>query len=537
MIAPAGLVALALALSGAAGGTFQARASRPGSGGAGGISAPSSSGSATPPTPTGTAGTTGGAGSRSEGSSPGSVAGTAKKTPAPRIPSITAAQCVPVSHCSANPSQVSVRGTLRLTGRGLKAGMTVLFPHSPYARISPSSPAAHLHNSKLGLVVTVPSKAHSGRIEIMLAGGRHSGAFGPIQVVAHALHPPPAPPTTSASTATGTAFSGQGMWIWYVSKSSGGSVAAIIAQAHAAGVSTIFIKSSDGSENYWSQFNNQLVTQLHENGLKVCAWQYVYGSEPVGEARLGAEAVAAGADCLVIDAETEYEGHYGAAQTYIQTLRAAIGPSYPVGLASFPYVDYHPQEPYSVFMGPGGAQFNLPQMYWKDIGTSVEAVYSHTFQENLIYQRPILPLGQTFETPSPAELVAFRSLAGVYGASGLSFWDWQETSPTGWGSLVEALSPTLTLPSPELTSPLLKQGGTGSQSTGDQVLWMQEHLATAVPTQATTGIFDTQTTINLEQFQTTHGLPATGETDPSTWAALLALAPVPVDWTSAAPHS
>ena len=44
------------------------------------------------------------------------------------------------------------------------------------------------------------------------------------------------------------------MWIWYVSASSGGSMASIIAQAKAAGVTTLFVKSSDGPSNYWSQF-------------------------------------------------------------------------------------------------------------------------------------------------------------------------------------------------------------------------------------------------------------------------------------------
>src|SRR5436305_7879366 len=124
------------------------------------------------------------------------------------------------------------------------------------------------------------------------------------------------------------------------------------------------MKSSDGSTNYWSQFSSKLVGELHANGLRACAWQYVYGTNPTGEAGLGAQAAANGADCLVIDAEAEYEGRYASAQTYIRELRAKVGTSYPLALASFPYVSYHPSEPYSVFLGPGGAQFNAPQMYW-----------------------------------------------------------------------------------------------------------------------------------------------------------------------------
>ena len=70
----------------------------------------------------------------------------------------------------------------------------------------------------------------------------------------------------------------------------------------------MFVKSSDGAGERWAQFNPALVAALHANGLRVCAWQYVYGADPAGEAALGADAVAAGADCLVIDAEIGVRG-------------------------------------------------------------------------------------------------------------------------------------------------------------------------------------------------------------------------------------
>ena len=84
----------------------------------------------------------------------------------------------------------------------------------------------------------------------------------------------------------------------------------------------------------------------------------------------------------------------------MERLRSLIGPRYPVALAAFPYVDFHPSFPYSVFLGPGGAQYNAPQMYWRDIGTSVAAVYAHTYSFNRIYQRPIFPLGQLYSQPA-----------------------------------------------------------------------------------------------------------------------------------------
>jgi peptidoglycan hydrolase-like protein with peptidoglycan-binding domain len=373
---------------------------------------------------------------------------------------------------------------------------------------------------------------------VLLGGGRYTSVYGPISVVAHALHPPArrkpstgAPSTGGSGAVRGSAFEGQGMWIWYLSKSDGGNIASIAARAHAAGVATVLVKSSDGSTNYWEQFSPQLVQELHGDGLKVCAWQYVYGSNPAGEAALGARAAEDGADCLVIDAESEYEGRYAAAQTYIADLRAKIGSAYPLGLASFPYVSYHPTFPYSVFLGANGAQYNLPQMYWKDIGTSVDTVYANTYIANRIYGRAVFPLGQTYGGVSASDLLRFREEALDYGASGLSFWDWQETPASGWSTLAAPLSP-LSSVTPNSSYPELSQS-----SKGDEVLWMQEHLASAIPSQATTGEFGAQTAANLLAFQTAHGIPASGVTTAATWQALLALPPIPVDWTGGGPKN
>jgi peptidoglycan hydrolase-like protein with peptidoglycan-binding domain len=488
------------------------------------------------------AGGTQAAGGTTTSKSGGSDTTSNSKAPSLHVTSvrIESVACVPAARCSGNPHQVSTHGMLLLGGVGLAPGMLVAFPKSPGARISSVStaaqPAAHLRYAipgkpSAGLLVTVPKNAHSGHVMILLSAKRYTSSFGPIYVYNHALHPPVPkdPPPVTSSAVSGSAFEGQGMWIWYLSKSDGGSIAAVAAQAHAADVTTLFVKSSDGSTNYWSQFSPQMVAELHANGLKVCAWQFVYGTEPVGEAALGAEAVAAGADCLVIDAEGEYEGHYAAAQTYIDDLRAKVGAEYPLGLASFPYVWDHPSFPYSVFLGPGGAQYNAPQMYWKDIGQSVDTVYANTYIANRIYGRPIFPLGQTYGGVSATELLRFREEAVDYGAPGVSFWDWQESGSSDWSTLASPLTP-LTSVTPNTEYPELK-----SANKGDDVLWMQEHLATAVPTQETTGIFGSQTLADVEAFQTAHAIAATGVVEAATWTALLALPPVAVDWTGSGP--
>jgi len=323
------------------------------------------------------------------------------------------------------------------------------------------------------------------------------------------------------------AFDGTGMWIWYVSRSSGGDPAAIGAQARAHGVRTLFVKSSDGTTR-WAQFSTALVAALESQGLQVCAWQFVYGVHPAGEAALGARAASSGAKCLVIDAESAYEGRYRQAQTYVEALRSEVGAAYPIGLSGFPYVDFHRSFPYSVFLGPGGAQANLPQVYWKAIGTSVDSAVSHTYTWNELYQRPIFPLGQLYQDPSPSDVKRFRQLVSLHGATGVSWWSWQSAARRGWdavGAMVEPLAG----PPPAPAYPTLAKG-----ARGDVVLWGQEHLAAAGQPVGPSGLFDAATQLAVSSFQASEGLPVTGKLDPATWPTLLDRSPVVPDWTERA---
>jgi peptidoglycan hydrolase-like protein with peptidoglycan-binding domain len=323
--------------------------------------------------------------------------------------------------------------------------------------------------------------------------------------------PPPATPPPVTPPPTGTAFDGNGMWIWYVSKSSGGNVDQIAADAALHGITTVFVKSSDG-KTYWNQFSKGLVDALHQRGLKVCAWPFIYGNLPTTEAKLSARAVARGADCLVIDAEGQYEGKYKSASTYMTKLRKAVGPDYPIGLAGFPYVDYHPAFPYSVFLGPGGAQYNVPQMYWRDIGVTVDEVYAHAYAWNSLYGRKIYPLGQLYQNPPAKEVIRFRQLAAAYGASGISWWSWQSASTRGLTALT---TPLETLAGVAPLGPVLPT--LGKKARGDFVIWAQQHLAGVVPT----GKMDGPTRAAIKVFQLYKGLTVTGAIDPATWFFLL----------------
>ncbi len=334
----------------------------------------------------------------------------------------------------------------------------------------------------------------------------------------------------AARGAQASPLSGRGMWIWYVSGANGGNLSSIIARAHRNGISTLMIKSGDGT-GYWSQFSRSLVATLHRAGLKVCAWQFVYGSNPVGEARTAYAAVKNGADCLMIDAEGQYEGKYVQAQSYVKKLRSLAGSNYPLALAGFPYVDYHPAFPYSVFLAPGAAQYNAPQMYWRDIGTTVSGVYSHTYSFNRLYRRAIFPLGEAIADPPatpppPREIRLFRQVSRAYGATGVSWWMWTGLSGLGWHAVSQAVGTLRGF------SPNTSYASLGAGARGDVVVWAQEHLAAAGERIAIDGSFGPKTKAAVQAVQRAHGLPAIGLIGPATWAALLRYAPVHVNWVT-----
>jgi hypothetical protein len=334
-------------------------------------------------------------------------------------------------------------------------------------------------------------------------------------------------PPTDPTLADATPFRGDGMWIWYVSKAQGGNPARIAARAKSRGIDTVFIKSGDGTDN-WSQFTPGLVSALKQRGLHVCAWQYVYGSDPAGEARVGAATADDGADCLVIDAEAEYEGRYAQARTYITRLRQAVGDAYPIGLAGFPYVHYHPAYPYSVFLGPGAAEFNLPQVYWKAIGDSVDRAMTITYTYNRVFGRPISPIGQLYDNPRGRDVKRFRQLAKANGFAGTSWWSWQHASKSGFRAATRRRIGRPRGYHPSHAYPTLEKG-----AEGDLVVWAQEHLAAGgyFDAKQVSGNYGILTSRGVREFQGDEGLSPSGVLDAHTWKALLAkFDPVAVTW-------
>lgn len=329
---------------------------------------------------------------------------------------------------------------------------------------------------------------------------------------------PAAQPESPAS-----AFDGDAMWIWLMSRSDGGDPERIAARAVRNGLELVILKAAD-ARTLWTQLDPHLVRTLHRRGLRVCGYQFVYGQAPRAEARVGARIAETGADCLIVDAEGHYEGNYRGAELYMRVLRRRVGRDYPIGLTSFPYVHYHPSFPYSVFLGPGAADFNVPQMYWRAIGTSVGEVFRTTYLHNRVYRRPIYPLGQVWQQPPRGQIRRFRQLAAAYGATGVSWWSWQEALPRDFRSVGMAV-PALRRPPAHPGYPLLD-----GRSHGDTVVWAQQLLLSTGARLRVSARMDAATRRAVRRFDRTHGLLADGVVDAETWEALLAYEPTPVTW-------
>jgi len=336
---------------------------------------------------------------------------------------------------------------------------------------------------------------------------------------AQASTPTPAP----AAPESVPAFDGDALWIWLMDRTEGGSAERIAARARRHGLELVILKAG-GERVQWTQLNPQLIATLRGAGLRVCGYHFIFGRHPIAEARVSARIARTGADCLVIDAESDYKGRYWEAERYMRALRRMVGPDYPIGFTSFPYVHYHATVPYSVFLAPGAADFNVPQMYWRAIGTSVDQIFQTTYRHNRIYRKPIYPLGQTWMQPPRRQVVRFRALAQAYGATGVSWWSWQETTARDFLNIAAPV-PTLRRAPPDPGYPTL-----GSYSRGDIVAQLQQLLITAGAKLRVTARLDARTVAAVASFNRRNRLGGGGWVSPATWRALLARDPAPVTW-------
>ena len=231
-------------------------------------------------------------------------------------------------------------------------------------------------------------------------------------------------------------LTGKGYYIWMVKQCENGNPDRIAALAKESNLSHVLIKIADGVFPYNINSDTDqdevkpVIEKLHEQGIAVWGWHYIYGQKPKLEAdSVVLRALDLGIDGFVVNAEKAYEdsGNEKAAEVYMKVLRENLG-NMPIALSSYRYPQYHPNFPWSAFLEY--CDFNMPQVYW---------VQSHNNAgEQLIrcveqYQevspfRPIIPTGPTFKEsgwmPYKDEIVEFFQTAKQLGLSAVNFWYW-----------------------------------------------------------------------------------------------------------------
>jgi len=265
------------------------------------------------------------------------------------------------------------------------------------------------------------------------------------------------------------ALTGKGMWIWRIPSCEGGNASAIAKTAYAAGFSHVLIKIANDTRAYNVDANGNdliapVVDALRAKGIQVWGWHYVYGYDPLGEAKIAISQTRRFAlDGYVIDAESEYKlaGREAVARTFMSELRKGL-PSTPVALSSFRWPTYHRTFPFAAFLEK--CDLNMPQVYWMQ---AHDAAYDLTRSVNEFKSitpfRPLIPTGPAFAesgwAPSPSEVKTFMDTAKNLGLKAVNFFSWDDSrtklAPV-WNEIASYSWPVENAPLPVSFDPVSK---------------------------------------------------------------------------------
>jgi hypothetical protein len=243
---------------------------------------------------------------------------------------------------------------------------------------------------------------------------------------------------------------GKGYFIWRIPYCENGNVGAIVNLAQQSGFTHIMLKVADGAYRYnldsqGTDLVPALVRALHDKGILVWGWHYLYGNYPINEAEIAIQRIKQlDLDGYALDVEAEYkaEGKEAAARTFMNRLRSSC-PHLPVALCSYRYPSYHPQVPWEAFLEK--CDYNMPQVYWEQSHNPGEQL-ARTVSEfqSISPFRPIIPVGSAYINggwaPTLTDVLQFLQTAKNLSLSAANFWEWSNTRknlPEIWNMIRE----------------------------------------------------------------------------------------------------
>jgi hypothetical protein len=256
---------------------------------------------------------------------------------------------------------------------------------------------------------------------------------------------------------------GKGIYLWqlWTANNGGKNLNTIIAKLKSTGISWIVIKMGDGDSFYnssdkslytWATTNygsmDSVISIFHSNGIKLLAFQYVYGVPHYWGNTWSETDVAnwildvKGIDGLMIDAEIEYDNlanRVGAARTYCDSIRAHHPNSF-IGLTAWARPNSHPTFPWTTFLDR--VAVNMPQAYWAARPTTVQNelnLMSSQFISNTniwvsqgdsAAAKPIMPIGDAYDSAvMQGDITYFCSACQTtYNYPGVSLWEYTQVS-------------------------------------------------------------------------------------------------------------
>jgi hypothetical protein len=246
-------------------------------------------------------------------------------------------------------------------------------------------------------------------------------------------------------------WDGTHMFIWQPWEVLGGDVTAMIAKLKELAVTGVILKYSDGnlvgdpvSQRFMSEFK-RLAPLFKKEGLTVGGWSYMYLTDVDGEVDALRQAVEAGADWIVLDAEKDVAGKNALVTQYGQKVRALF-PNLKIGLSSYAIADYHKEVPFNEYAA--FVDVMMPQVYWSTMGWDVEVAFNASVASYKKYGKPIAPTGQAYDAATSADMARFVQLCKQAGFTHVSWWDMQHCTDDHYAGIkANLILPPVSAPS------------------------------------------------------------------------------------------
>jgi hypothetical protein len=225
-------------------------------------------------------------------------------------------------------------------------------------------------------------------------------------------------------------------------------VVGIVQRARAAHLTQLWVRVGSSRDGFYgASFLNALVPVAHSNGVAVIGWGFAHLYDPVGDATWSQSALdwqtpsGERLDGWSGDIEAASEGTALSgkrASTYLGLVRGHAGGRPIIATVYQPTSYWLSVYPYQA-MAPYVDAF-APMVYWscRESGAAAAAAMaalSPLAPVHLIGQAyDMAPYGRT-GAPSGAEISRFLDVGRRSGASGASFWVWQQMTPSEWNAL------------------------------------------------------------------------------------------------------